>query len=278
MGQFSSNLSGRFCVIQNGAGATLQKQANGAATGADLTFDATQEFDLAQVSAYYWTDAAHGFCADVLTSLPANRQLLRLPTIVNIDDVCNAFYDPSDVSINFFRTGTSLGDNCPNTAYSDVVLHEYGHAVDDMLGGIMDGGLSEGFGDAVAILRLRSPIVGRDFFGPGQHLRVATDVVTWPPQNPEVHEVGRIYGGFVWQLVEELRAQGAPEDEAYAIAKRLVVGAAAFNPSDIPDAVHLSFLIDDDDGDLGNGTPHFKALAKAADSREIPRPSDPDGT
>ena len=54
-----------------------------------------------------------------------------------------------------------------------------------------------------------------------------------------------------------------------------MLGAAAANPHNIPDAVRLSFVVDDTDGDLTNGTPHFRALAAAADSRHIPRPPDP---
>ncbi len=40
---------------------------------------------------------------------------------INLSDSCNAFYDYT--SINFF----SSGSGCPNTAFSDVVAHEYGH-------------------------------------------------------------------------------------------------------------------------------------------------------
>src|SRR5262249_25036482 len=39
--------------------------------------------------------------------------------------------------------------------------------------------------------------------------------------------------------------------------------------------VRLSFIVDDNDANLTNGTPHFRALANAADSRKIPRPADP---
>ena len=42
-----------------------------------------------------------------------------------------------------------------------------------------------------------------------------------------------------------------------------------------PGFLLLSFLVDDDDADLRNGTPHFAELAAAADSRKIPRPPDP---
>ena len=82
----------------------------------------------------------------------------------------------------------------------------------------------------------------------------------WPAASPDPHVVGRPYAGFTWELIQQLK-QTFSEDEAYAIATRLVLGAAAANPSDVADAVRLSFIVDDNDGNLANGTPHFRALA-----------------
>ena len=59
-------------------------------------------------------------------------------------------------------------------------MHEYGHGIDAVKGGIVNGGYSEGFGDAMAVLATRQPCVGRDFFGAGTCLRSASDVVLWP--------------------------------------------------------------------------------------------------
>jgi hypothetical protein len=140
----------------------------------------------------------------------------------------------------------------------------------------LDGGLSEGISDALAIIGTHQPCLGRDFTGAGTCLRPATDLILWPPAPGEgVHARGRRYAGFAWELVEQLKV-GYGEDAAFDIAKQLVVGTLAANPSSIPDAVHIAFLLDDDDGDLTNGTPHFKELAAAADSRNLPRPPDPE--
>ena len=175
------------------------------------------------------------------------------------------------MTINFFQAG----GGCPNTAYSDVVLHEYGHAIDHAKGDILDGGYSEGFGDALALIGTRQSCLGRDFFGAGTCLRPATDLVIGPrPPATARTTIGRRYAGFTWELIQQLK-NTFDDDGAFGIAERLVLGAAAASPSDIPDAVHLMFLVDDDDGNLANGTPHFEALAAAADSRNIPRPPDP---
>jgi FG-GAP-like repeat len=140
------------------------------------------------------------------------------------------------------------------------------------LGGILNGGYSEGFGDALTLIGTRQPCVGRDFFGPGTCIRNATDVVTWPPINTEVHQVGRIYAGFVQELITQLQSSFDP-NLAIDISRNLVMGAALANPKDIPDAVRQSFILDSG-GDLGTCSPRFWFLAIAAASRNIPRPPD----
>jgi hypothetical protein len=261
----SGTLSGPNSVIQDLGGPLMTRSASGTpASAIDLNFGASTEFETAEVSAFYWENFIHNFAGSIL----APGELASLPTKVNINSTCNAFWNGS--SINFFRAG----GGCPNTAYSDVVLHETGHGIDAMKGGIIDGGYSEGFGDSMAILGTRQACVGRDFFGAGTCLRPATNVDMWPPSSFEVHEVGKRYMEFVWQLVQELRKTES-DDDSFQIATKLVLGAAAANPLNIPDAVRLSFVVDDDDGDLTNGTPHCKELAAAADSRTIPHPPCP---
>ena len=263
-------LAGPACVIENhGEGPVLARDRRGDEGGPiNLDFDAKGEFEIAQVSAFYWTGVARDFAKDFL--LPSH--LWRLTTRVNLDDTCNAGFNGADVSINFFRAG----NGCLNTAFSDIVLHEYGHAIDFVHGGILDGGYSEGFGDALAILVTQQPLVGRDLNGPGSAIRDARKFVMYPSSRPEPHFVGQIYAGFIWELIQQLQKHGHRSGEdAFEVAKRLILAADAMNPKDIPDAVRLAFLADDDDGHLTNGSPHFAELAAAADSRKIPRPPDP---
>jgi hypothetical protein len=264
--QITALLQGPFAVIQNQAGPGMQSsQSGGVANPIDLNFGASSETELAQTTAFYWTNFAHELAQSVL----GPTSLANLPVKTNINATCNAFWDGS--SLNFFHAG----GGCPNTAYSDVVMHEFGHGIDAANGGILDGGYSEGFGDSIAVLGTQQPCVGRDFFGAGTCLRPATDVVFWPPPaGDEVHDVGRRYAGFVWELVQQLKHEQS-DDEAFRLAKRLVLGAAAANPANIPDAVRLSFVVDAPDGNPAHGSPHFRALAAAADSRHIPRPPDP---
>lgn len=265
-------LAGPHSVIENAAGAVMaDSESGGTGDPLDLNFGSTDEQTLAQMSAFHWTVKAQKMAGDILDPATDRVDLEDLRTIVNINDSCNAFYHPVFVTTNYFQSGRG----CPNTAYADVVSHEYGHALDDAKGGILDGGYSEGFGDAMSIMATRQPCLGRDFRGEGTCLRPADEDIDWPPAPGEgVHAQGRRYAGFTWELVQQLRNTYS-DDGAYGIAERLVLAVAQANPSDIPDAVHLSFVMDDDDGDLANGTPHFKELAAAADSRNLPRPADP---
>ncbi|HEX6864378.1 MAG TPA: endopeptidase, partial [Thermoanaerobaculia bacterium] len=92
--------------------------------------------------------------------LPANLWLQsQLPTVVNISDVCNAFYNFS--SINFFRAG----GGCRNTGeIAGVFDHEWGHALDDNDSGGALSNSSEAYADIAAIFRLQTSCVGHGFF------------------------------------------------------------------------------------------------------------------
>ena len=156
--QITAQLLGPYATVQNQAGPGLQSAKTGDTTNPiDLNFGASSETDLAQTSGFYWTSYVHEFAKSVL----GPTALASLPVNVNINATCNADWNGS--SINFFRSG----GGCPNTAYSDVILHEFGHGIDAANGGILDGGYSEGFGDSVAVLGTRQFCAGRDFFGPG---------------------------------------------------------------------------------------------------------------
>jgi hypothetical protein len=274
---------GPFSIVDNVAGTEIIAAADGSPSAPiDLSLNATTEQELAQTTALVWVNRAHALVQDFLP--PSERRcvfptpetpplLCKVTTNVNIASSCNAFWNGS--SLNFLHAGSFAGRVCPNTAYSDVVLHEYGHAVDQKFRGILDGGYSEGFGDSLAVIGTQQPCVGRDFFGAGTCLRLATDVYLWPPSSEEMdpHAIGRRYLGFVWALITELQAEYT-SDVAFDIARQLVLAAAHANPSSIPDAVRLSFILDDDDGDLTTCSPHQQMLAAAADSRHIPRPPD----
>jgi hypothetical protein len=94
--------------------------------------------------------------------LPANAWLqAQLITNVNLTQTCNAFYSPSNGTLNFYRSG----GGCRNTGEIAAVFdHEWGHGMDDNdTGGVLSNS-SEIYADIAAVLRLQASCVGYGFF------------------------------------------------------------------------------------------------------------------
>jgi len=263
-----ASLAGPYCIIKNSAGDNVARRVMGdGTTPLDLAFLTKTTEEVAQLSAFKWVNHAHAFVKDYL---PASLvRLHKVPTYVNIDDPadpCNAAWDPTVTprTLNFNK-----GDGtCPNKADSSIISHEYGHGVDDEFNGILDPALSEGFGDSLAMLITRTPVIGPDFNGPGKNLRNSEDLVVYPDSGGEVHHRGQIYAGFTWELIKRLTAK-VGENEAYARVKDLTLGAGRQNPSSIPQAVRFVLF-----RDYQNGSPFRSEIEAAANSRKIPLPKD----
>jgi hypothetical protein len=263
-------MDGRWSNANNQAGGDIEQSIT-ASIGDNFHFllnNSPSEFPTAETTAFYWTTATHNWSSAYMGN---NGLEFELPTNVNINSTCNAYWDGS--SINFYRAGAG----CPNTGHdATVIAHEYGHGIDSGVGGILDGGYSEGFGDAVAMGLTDQHCAGIDFFGPGTCLRSGDSVRMWPATEcgGEVHCVGEVYAQFTWQMTKNLKL--ALGDAAGRLkADELILLPAVANPSSTPDAVFETFVADDDDGNLDNGTPNFDAIAAAADARNLPRPDDP---
>jgi len=136
-------------------------------------------------------------------------QMTRRPaTRVNINDTCNAF----GMALPSTSSGLAAGVRTPPTRRCP---HEYGHGIDYSKGGILDGaivkgsGLDSDFGD-------RQPCMGRDFLGAGACLRLATDVILWPPLQGLMRtmwaEILRLYVGAGSAAQKELFGGGCLQD------------------------------------------------------------------
>lgn len=255
-----ASLTGRASTVQNVAGPNLV--ATGAAVaGVGLVFapGSAGEQQLAQTTAYRYVDATRSFLET--NGLAPDALGEPLPTNVNLDDICNAYYDPGAVSVNFFLSG----GGCNNSAIDSVIAHEYGHFVDDRFGGIFDGGLSEGWGDTLACLLLKSPLIGQGITPDGGLIRTCDNDYVYPPGGfDEEHNLGQSWAGFVWHARANLIGE-LGEEAGDALARALVLPSFPSNAPDIPAAVREVFLRDDDDGDLENGTAHWASLWAAAE-------------
>ncbi|HEU0073859.1 MAG TPA: M36 family metallopeptidase, partial [Dehalococcoidia bacterium] len=154
---------------------------------------------------------------------------------------CNAFYSPVDTGLHFGDCGANVHDTAED---GDVIIHEYGHAIqDDQVPGWAFGaalvveqarGMGEGFGDFLAAAMTGSPCIG-DWVNFGQNacagatgLRYLQNTKTFAdfnscPDNPdgsaEEHCTGEIWGAALWDLVEAL---GGDQD-AIDLAITLVI-------------------------------------------------------
>lgn len=230
--------------------------------GAQIIFDGNSEFELALTSSFYWLTRSKNAVTDVN---PDFDTLFRGSTVVlNIADYCNASWDDAQ---RIFRFGRS-NQYCLNSAYSDFVAHEYGHAIDGAYGGIHDGPHSEGFGDVLAVLMTKQPCFGRDYSLESNNCpRDARRIVRWPPDGKEQHEAGMIYSGFVWALVQNLQKDKSyQQDQCYAIVSQLLLDVEAQDPANIQEAVQLIF---DTDKRMNDST-HSVQILDAAKSRGIP--------
>ena len=251
--------SGRAARVVSADGAEVAASAPAAAK-VDLTVgSATAERSLAVVTAFHTITRtrafllANGFEADQLGG-PVDAR-------VNVTGSCNAYYLPGQRRLEFLRAG----GGCRNAGEATVVAHEYGHFVDDSFGGIIDDGLSEGWGDLLACLSTRQPVVGGDMFLDGSFIRTCDNDYRYPRGgDDDPHDLGQAWAGFGWHLRAALIAKlGATAGDE--LARGLLLPSLITNAPDIAAAVREVFLRDDDDGDLRNHTPHWELLLAAAE-------------
>jgi hypothetical protein len=217
----------------------------------------------AQLAAFVHAGVAKAFVAAHL--LPDLAWLDRpLDVYVNEAGACNAYSTGDD--LHFFAASSS----CENTArLADVVYHELGHSVHAQANpaGIdgIDVAVSEALADFLAASIVGDPAVGRGMFytdAPIRHLDPGVRELVYPDHaRGDPHRAGLVLAQALWDLRTALvAAEGSAAGVALAerIVARLFVSA-----TDLTSAYALALAVDDDDGDLANGTPHRCAIAAA---------------
>jgi hypothetical protein len=145
----------------------------------------TSELDRAEVNAYVEANLVRDWILVANPDYPQISTQTGFSVVVNrTDGFCpgNAWYDSSPLSINFCRAGGGY----PNTAWSSVVHHEYGHHL-VAAGGSGQGAYGEGMGDVMSALTLDDPRLGLGFFGScSSSLRHADNTLQYPCEG-EIH-------------------------------------------------------------------------------------------
>ncbi|MBI2889520.1 MAG: hypothetical protein HYY13_01930 [Nitrospirae bacterium] len=221
----------------------------------------------AQVTAYYHTTLVHDW---IQNRMPVPLPGLDIPIATHVNDTagpvtaCNAYYQQSDKSLHFVSSVNYGIYQCVNSAFDTVVSHEYGHFADHVAGGIVDKGVSEGFGDIMAVFASGQPLTGENFFGPGSFIRTADNDYAYPWDGmDEVHNLGQSWAGFAWHARDGFMGKYGPLLGA-AAADALFVPLLNANSINIPTAVWDAIIADDDNQTLADLTPNFPELEAAA--------------
>jgi len=268
-------LQGRYCASVGTAQGTKVTVSTPATPGTPINIQlltpTPSEFEGAQVNTYWATDHVNQFVRG--RGGFTGPQLDQILPTANALATCNAAYD------NYTMTFFNAGGGCANSAYPSVIYHEWGHGLDDANGGINQlQGLSEGSADFLSMAVLNDPRVGVDFSGPGTVERTGLNTKTFPvPPSAGLHAQGEPWMGWGWDVHLNLqRTLGTTA--ALSLYRDYAVGFFAANPGTQDSAVRAVFVIDDDDGDLTNGTPNCNSLAQACSKRNLTNPAICQGT
>ena len=257
----TTSVVGDLVAVVNKAGSgTLASAQLTLADGGQIVWDASGVVeDDAQVQTYLNVSIAKDFARELDPGMPTLGA--QITANVNLPQECNAFFDGK--ALNFFHASM----RCQNTALiQDVVFHEYGHAVHtaEIIEGVgaFDGAMSEGAADFFAAQITGDSGMGRGFYyndTPLRELDPNGSENRWPVDIGEIHKTGIIFGGTFWDLRKALIAELGSTPEGVQVAKKLAqklfVGAMRRSVN-IPTSLIEVLAVDDDDGDLTNGTPH----------------------
>jgi MYXO-CTERM domain-containing protein len=261
--QVASALAGPLVSVNNDAGPNASTMFT-LDPGGTIVWNAANEPEIdAQLTSFIHARIAKDHGLGLAPDLSGFIDNL-LPVNVNISDLCNAFYDGQ--AINFFQEGGP----CENTGrLADVVYHEFGHWFHHhslVFGsGEFDSALSEGLSDYYSANITGDPGMGRGFFfsnAPLRHIDPMTVEYKWPDDiDGDPHQTGLIIAGAFWDLRKLLVAEYG-ETEGVALTNDLYA-LGMRNAVDIPSMYPEVLAVDDDDGNLENGTPHACQIAEA---------------
>jgi len=177
-----------------------------------------------EVMVYYHVDATQRKIQSLGYSGPAAIAARSVPAHAHYFADCNAFYDPATRGLHF-GDSTTCGSLTDTAEDADVIVHEYGHAIqDDQIPALGFGleneaeeawALGEGFSDFLTAALFGDSCVSEwANFGSPPCLRELENTKVYPadydacrfapPFPAEPHCAGLIWGGALWDLVQAL--------------------------------------------------------------------------
>lgn len=241
-----------------------------------------QEFVVAQANAYYHVNLARDFLLDYAPGYPFISTQTDFLVEVNGDASYPGFRCPG----NAWWLGDRLlfclsGGSTTNSAFGTVAYHEFGHHIINA-GGSGQGEYGEGMSDTIAaLLSEESRIaVGWNTGNCNSFLRDVDNTCQYDPVfcsscGSAVHACGRLLSGVVWDLRQELMV--TEPGNFRDIVNSLTLSSIPLHTGTAIDAsIAIDFLtLDDNDGNLANGTPHGDEICTAFDAHGIDCPLTP---
>ncbi|UCE59916.1 MAG: hypothetical protein JSU63_21030 [Phycisphaerales bacterium] len=215
------------------------------------------EYTRSQANAYIQANVVRDFILTYNPDYPTISTQRFFPVNVNVlHPACpgNAYYN--FVSINFCPSGGGH----PNMAWSTVVHHEYGHHAVTCSEISGQGQYGEGMGDCLGMLILDDPGLGYGYNGDcNTPIRTAVNTLQYPCED-EIHFCGQLLSGCIWDIRNELAITNP--DTYLDILSNLTVNSILLHIGElITPQITIDFLtLDDDDANIGNGTPHWSEI------------------
>ncbi len=281
---YTTTLVGRWFTTTNNSGATLSLSttANDGTNWSPVFNSAnTVEAERAQVNAYIMANKSRDMVVAASPNFPTvSTQASSFQVNCNLANTCNAYYTGD--TINFYLAG----GGCNNTAFGDVVGHEYGHNC-VAKGGSGQGAYGEGMGDIFGFLLSDSPATGVGFQNCSVGIRTAQNTCQFSSTGcstgttaygatcgSAIHSCGQLISGCVWDLRNRF-AVTYPSTYR-ALVARLAVNSIPLHGaiSTIANDITVDFLtLDDDDANISNGTPNYTAINDSFTVHGLPGPA-----
>jgi hypothetical protein len=177
---------------------------------------------------------------------------------------CNSLYDAVLQVIKLSVSGADFGASCPNASFAPIVWHELGHWLNERYDSGNDrAGFGEGNADAFALYQMDQPeLVYGSLARSGENDEpFCGDCRSRQGCQEETHRDGLPLMGALWKARRELETSLGRSAGA-ATADALFLGwMNAFDQGEIHSLIEWQWLVlDDDDHDVTDGTPHLLEL------------------
>ncbi len=208
-----------------------------------------------------------------------------------VSATCNAEFDSFSEKIKFSISTRPCGGNCPNASFAPVLWHEMGHWLIQRYGNALANAavqprsvaaFHEGVADVFALYQMDYPLlkygnVERDGENdPSQWYFCGDCESEQTCHSFSAHLNGLPIMGALWKVRRELEADHGAGPGA-RIADTLFLGwMNAYDQNRIHSIIEYQWLVlDDDDHDLSNRTPHFPAIDRGFREQRFPGFQDP---